>query len=642
MVIRTLSKSQIRIGAGLLLGVLLFLLIWLFWPVSESQKRRASVLLENLSCYRVACGEDTLYFSSVDTLHGMNSLSFYEEDCQTKEYEMGYFTSGYGHIVTQDKVFFSSFDSVSFSKIGVQMLQRTASYLEKRGRVLDLQIHELEYYVKTHMHDDDGFEELTSLLNDSKSRRVQLNRQIATVKRLSNRDTVSWSYIQHLCAYYVPDKTRRKYHCEPLTRSRGKAKTQLLEKGLPVHATFITNPLFGFSDMVYESDSLLLDSTLLSDEGRFVGILKGKDFQYIGEIRAGSPFGYGKCIYLNGVQKRGSWQNGLLHGEAEYVDSNHVVYSGVWAYNHLSGGTAKFPNGDCYVGSFLEDKIFDGGGELYESDGALYLGSWADGLRHGFGMDVSEDGKVQCGSWKDNEFEGERLLYTADRVYGIDIARYQHLNRRRKPCNISWKYLRITSLGTKSAKRISGAVSYPVSFVYMKATEGESVLNKYFKEDYSQAKRLGIHVGSYHFFSSVPAEKQLAWFFKNNVYNKGDLPPVLDLEPTDAYIKTRWGSDEKMFEQALKWLKGVEARYGVKPVLYVNQGFIKKHLSKASDEMQNYDLWVARYGEFKPYSHMIYWQLSPDGKVSGIQSDVDINVFNGSKERFEEYVSAFK
>ena len=133
----------------------------------------------------------------------------------------------------------------------------------------------------------------------------------------------------------------------------------------------------------------------------------------------------------------------------------------------------------------------------------------------------------------------------------------------------------------------------------------------------------------------------MAWFFKNTIYKKGDLPPVLDLEPTDSYIKDRWGNDEIMFEQVLKWLKTVEAKYGVKPLLYVNQMFIRNHLSKASEEIQSYDLWVARYGEFKPYSHMIYWQISPDGKVSGIQSDVDINVFNGSKERFEEYLKTF-
>lgn len=637
----SLSRRQLRWGAGLFTGVLLLALLYLFWPVSAQDKRRAAVLLESTSCYRAVCGEDTLFFASVDTIQGLASLSFNEEDCQRKDYEVGYFTSSRGRIVTHENAFLPAHDEVFFHREGKGLLEQTEAHLEALKQVLDVQIKEMEYYVRTHMHDDDGFEEMKSLLGDSKSRKVWLNRLSGAVHRMLARGDVRWSSEQHIRAYYVPDQERRVYACDPVSYSSGKAVTQLVERGLPLHGKSIANLFFSLSELVSASDSLQLDSAALHDALRHVGILQGKDFTYVGEIRAGSPYGYGKCSYADGTVSRGSWQNGLLNGEAEYQDTTGVLYSGVWAYGHLSGGTAVYPNGNRYVGSFLDDTVFDGGGELYGADGAFYLGSWADGERHGFGMSVTVDGNVQCGSWKEDEFEGERLLYTADRVYGIDIARYQHLNRRRRPCNISWKYLRITSLGKRSEKRISGTVSYPISFIYMKATEGQTITNKYFKDDYVQAKRLGIPVGSYHFFSSVPAENQLEWFFKNNRYEKGDLPPVLDLEPTDAYIKSRWGSDEKMFEQALKWLKGVEAKYGVKPLLYVNQGFIKKHLSKASEEMQNYDLWVARYGEFKPYSHMIYWQLSPDGKVSGIQNDVDINVFNGSKERFEEYVNAF-
>lgn len=622
--------------------VLLLAAIYVLWPVSDQTKRRAAVVLESTACYQLACGEDTLFFSSVDTIQGLSSLSFSAEDCQRKDYEVGYFTSSRGRIVTREDAFLPALDASFFQEEGTDLLNRTEAYLEKLKQVLDVQIQELEYYVRTHMHDDDGFEEMKSLLGDSKSRKVYLNRLSAAMNHIRTNGNASWSYEQQIKAYFVPEHERRVYACEPISYSLGKAVTSLVEKGLPVHGEAIVNPFFSLSELSVATDSLQLDlAALQKDDARYVGILQGKGFQYVGEIRAGSPYGYGKCYYADGTVSRGSWQDGLLNGEAEYQDTARVTYSGVWAYGHLSGGTAVYPDGNRYVGSFLDDTVFDGGGELYGADGSFYLGSWADGQRHGFGMCVGADGTVQCGSWKEDEFEGERLLYTADRVYGIDIARYQHLNRRKKPCNISWKYLRITSLGKRSEKRISGTVSYPISFIYMKATEGETILNKYFKDDYVQAKRLGIPVGSYHFFSSVPAERQLEWFFRNNHYEKGDLPPVLDLEPTDAYIKSRWGSDEKMFEQALKWLKGVEAKYGVKPLLYVNQGFIKKHLSKASEEMQNYDLWVARYGEFKPYSHMIYWQLSPDGKVSGIQSDVDINVFNGSKERFEEYVNAF-
>lgn len=49
---------------------------------------------------------------------------------------------------------------------------------------------------------------------------------------------------------------------------------------------------------------------------------------------------------------------------------------------------------------------------------------------------------------------------------------------------------------------------------------------------------------------------------------------------------------------------------------------------------------MARYGEYKPYVHLLYWQLSPDGRVRGIQGDVDIDVFNGSEEQFKRYLRA--
>ena len=642
MVVRWLSKNLVKVGLGLAIANLICL-AFLFWPVTENQRRQASVLLENVEYYTLSRDGQILYFEQVDSVRGLRGVDFTSDACTQKSYEVGFFSSRRGKIVTSKDAFVSVYDSLFFKTKGADLLKHTSAYLDERLETLQKQIKELEYYVETHMSADDGFEEMKTLLSDCMKSRAHLDSLKNTVDYFEEKSSdIHWERACKLSAYYVPGDKRRRYDCSPLIYHSDEAVTQLTEKGLPQHAVSIHNPMFGMEDLEYEVDSLTLDSLRLTDATRFVGILKGKDFIYKGEIRAGSPFGMGTCINADGTQYIGAWQNGLLNGLATLKDTAGVQYSGVWAYDHLAGGNAVYPDGTVYKGSLLEDSIFDGAGEIFYPDGCFYYGSWANGVKEGFGMSVDAEGKVQCGSWKEDQFEGERLLYTADRVYGIDVARYQHLTRRKRPCNISWKYIRITSLGTKSKKRISGVVSYPVSFVYMKATEGASVLNKYFKSDYKQARTLGIHVGSYHFFSSAPVEQQLNWFFKNNTYKKGDLPPVLDLEPTDSYIKNRWGSDEKMFAQVQKWLKSVEERYGVKPILYVNQLFIKNHLSHAPEEIQSYDLWVARYGEFKPYSHMIYWQLSPDGKVSGIQSDVDINVFNGSKERFEEYVNSFK
>ena len=60
-------------------------------------------------------------------------------------------------------------------------------------------------------------------------------------------------------------------------------------------------------------------------------------------------------------------------------------------------------------------------------------------------------------------------------------------------------------------------------------------------------------------------------------------------------------------------------------------------MNNAADIKQKYNVWIARYGQYRPDVRLLYWQLCPDGKVSGITGDVDINVFNGYKKQFEEF-----
>ena len=46
-----------------------------------------------------------------------------------------------------------------------------------------------------------------------------------------------------------------------------------------------------------------------------------------------------------------------------------------------------------------------------------------------------------------------------------------------------------------------GKVDYPVSFAYVKSTEGCTVFNAYYDDDYRDARKAGIRTGTYHFFS---------------------------------------------------------------------------------------------------------------------------------------------
>jgi lysozyme len=64
---------------------------------------------------------------------------------------------------------------------------------------------------------------------------------------------------------------------------------------------------------------------------------------------------------------------------------------------------------------------------------------------------------------------------------------------------------------------------------------------------------------------------------------------------------------------------------------------VNKYLPLAPDIRENYQVWIARYGEYKPDVQLVYWQLCPDGRVKGIHGEVDINVFNGYKDEFEKF-----
>ena len=289
-----------------------------------------------------------------------------------------------------------------------------------------------------------------------------------------------------------------------------------------------------------------------------------------------------------------------------------------------------------YVGETKHGKP-NGYGQHFGNSGSFYDGHWDDGKPNGFGFYIAPHEYLQVGEWKDGVFKGERINHNRDRIYGIDISKHQH-EKNKQRFTIGWNHLRITGLGKISVKKVLGKVDYPIAFMYIKSTEGCTVLNPYYKSDYVQARKHGIRVGAYHFFSTTSAGiEQARYFLKNSIFSKGDLPAVLDVEPSDEQIE-KMGGAEVMFRHVRNWLVAVHRATGVRPILYISQMFTKRYLPLAVDLQGEYFVWIARYGEYKPELKLTYWQLSPDGRVSGIHGDVDINVFNGYKNQYEDFL----
>lgn len=369
-------------------------------------------------------------------------------------------------------------------------------------------------------------------------------------------------------------------------------------------------------------------------EGTGVAIKNG--YRYQGELANGTYNGYGVLTYNDSIIYSGQWRNGKRHGYGTTTDSLGRTVKAKWRSDSIVKGTVSYCDG-TYTGEFNAGYSPDGHGIYTGRDGSYYDGAWSKGKRNGFGCGIDATGKTKVGEWKDDKYRGERMTYTAERIYGIDISRYQH-GKGKKKYSINWSKLRITNLGSISRKKVSGKVDYPVSFIYIKSTEGASVRNPYYLADYRQARSHGIPCGAYHFFSPTsPASKQANYFLKYSKFSKGDFPPVLDVEPTHAQIKKMGGADA-MFSRIRTWLNIVEKRTGIRPILYVSQQFVNKYLPSAPDIMKNYQVWIARYGEYKPEVRLVFWQLCPDGRVQGIHGEVDINVFNGYHDSFRQFL----
>ena len=340
-----------------------------------------------------------------------------------------------------------------------------------------------------------------------------------------------------------------------------------------------------------------------------------------------------------GIRNVGTWKGYRRQGTAIVLDSLGRTVVGVCRDDSLVTGVRADSTG-LYTGDFCQAKAHGHG--AYYADNSYHEGHWENDCRQGFGLQLltppDDTPKLRVGEWSKDKFQGERMRYTSERIYGIDIARYQH-GRGRRPVPIHWDKLRITSVGKKGSHNVRGTADYPVSFVYIKSTEGTTVRNKFYVNDYAQARKHGIRAGAYHFFSvKSSGAAQARHFLQNTLFREGDLPPVLDIEPSNAQIR-QMGGPEAMFAHIRTWLNAVERWTKVKPILYVNQMFVNNYLSQQPDLKRDYRIWIARYSEYKPDLRLTYWQLCPDGRVAGIQGDVDINVFNGYQRQFEDYLA---
>jgi len=187
--------------------------------------------------------------------------------------------------------------------------------------------------------------------------------------------------------------------------------------------------------------------------------------------------------------------------------------------------------------------------------------------------------------------------YVPSGVLGIDVASYQR--------TVNWT--RYAAAGK--------------DFAYVKATEGTSYKNPYFRSQYDGSRKAGLIRGAYHFASpSGSSGKKQAQFFVSHgggwTADGRTLPGVLDIE-YNPYGSTCYGLSKKAM---VSWVNSFVDEYerltGRDAVIYTTTDWWTRCTGNSTKFSRTNPLWAARYGTRDPgklpgsWGWATFWQYS--------------------------------
>ena len=210
------------------------------------------------------------------------------------------------------------------------------------------------------------------------------------------------------------------------------------------------------------------------------------------------------------------------------------------------------------------------------------------------------------------------------------------------PCANAADMIDVSSWQTGINVTTSGA-----QIVVAKATEGIGYVNPDCDRVVQDALAAGQGVGVYHFAHTENSAMSEANYFIDNTrgYIGKGIVPILDWEPSAPW-DTGW---------ALTWLRTVEAAWGTKPIIYMNQS-TENSYNWDSVVAGNYGLWIAAYTlgytpiyGFNPpaaqptlyhWPFAAAWQYTSTGYVGDWGGALDLSVVYGDLNTWYAYAGS--
>mgnify|MGYP000751455725 CR=1 FL=1 len=214
-------------------------------------------------------------------------------------------------------------------------------------------------------------------------------------------------------------------------------------------------------------------------------------------------------------------------------------------------------------------------------------------------------------------------------LQGIDVSEHQG--------NINWQQVK---------------ASGQVDFAIIRAGYGRETYqkDKFFEQNYAGAKAQNIPIGIYQYSyadSVADAEREaetcLTWLNGRAV----DSYVIFDFEESKIIDKLNKDdipdndiTPDVLSQMAIAWCKKIEAA-GYTPMIYVNPDFITNKYNYKMLKESGYDIWIANYGRSITYDWpypVRMWQYTSSGSVSGISTNVDMNIMYTGSEYSGKFV----
>lgn len=192
---------------------------------------------------------------------------------------------------------------------------------------------------------------------------------------------------------------------------------------------------------------------------------------------------------------------------------------------------------------------------------------------------------------------------------GIDVSKYQG--------KIDWA--KVAGDGVEYAFIRLGIRGY---------TEGAIQEDETFENNIKGARRNDIEVGVYFFTQATSveeAEEEARYVLDMIEPYKVDYPVVIDVEAvSNPNARTRDLTKEERTEYCIAFCEVIK-NAGYTPMIYGNLKTFMLMLD--IEQLEDYDKWFAYYDEqfYFPYEFKV-WQYTDTGTVSGIGTDVDLNI----------------